>query len=55
MAGDKNSWLQSKIADFEHNRCFARQDMAKMDCATELSREKAVSGVSKGPSMIFFV
>lgn len=48
IVGYKDSWLQSNIADFEHHRCFAKQDVVKINCAIELSREKAISYVSKG-------
>jgi len=48
ITGYRNPWLQSNIAGFEHNRCFAKQDMVKMDCAIQLSREKEILYVSKG-------
>lgn len=48
IVGYKDSWLQSNIADFEHHRCFAKQGVVKMNYAIELSREKAISYVSKG-------
>lgn len=54
IVGYKDSWLQSSIVDFEHNRCFAKQDMVKIDCAIDLSREKAISCVRKGDSLQCF-